>query len=55
VVNGLATSLSLENAADGIKQFYQQLLDKAWSEAAARGDKLPDSSQKDIPPTVPGE
>ena len=55
VVNGLETSLSLQNAADGIKQFYRQLLDKAWNDAAARGDKLPPMSQKDIPPTVPGE
>ena len=54
-VNGLETTLTLDNAAAGIKKFYDQLLDQAWSEAAARGEKLPDAAQKSIPPTVPGE
>jgi hypothetical protein len=55
VVNGLGTSLSLENAAAGIRALYEQMLDTAWADAKARGDKLPPESQKAIPPTVPGQ
>ena len=51
----LATPLSLTDAAAGIRTIYQQMLDKAWADARARGDKLPPASQKDIPPTVPGQ
>jgi cbb3-type cytochrome oxidase cytochrome c subunit len=54
-VTGLGTTLDLTTAAAGIKQIYQQLLDKAWADAKKRGDKLPPASQKDIPPTVPGQ
>jgi cytochrome c oxidase cbb3-type subunit 2/cytochrome c oxidase cbb3-type subunit I/II len=54
-LNDGKTPLSLEDAAAGIKAIYQNLLDRAWAEAQARGDKLPPSGQKDIPPTVPGQ
>ncbi len=54
-IPGLATPLSLQTAAAGIKRFYSQLLDQAWADAKARGEKLPPESQKLIPPTVPGE
>jgi len=54
-LNDGKTPLSLEDAAAGIKAIYQQLLDRAWAEAQTRGDKLPPSGQKDIPPTVPGQ
>jgi cytochrome c oxidase cbb3-type subunit II len=54
-INDGKTVLSLQNAADGIRTIYNQLLDRAWSDASARGEKLPDLSQKAIPPTVPGQ
>jgi cytochrome c oxidase cbb3-type subunit 2/cytochrome c oxidase cbb3-type subunit I/II len=54
-LNDGKTPLSLEDAAAGIKAIYQNLLDRAWAEAQARGDKLPPAGQKDIPPTVPGQ
>jgi hypothetical protein len=54
-VNGLPTPLSLTDAANGIRQIYTQLLDRAWAEAAKRGDKLPPLSQKSIPPVVEGQ
>ena len=54
-LNDGKTPLSLEDAAAGIKAIYQRLLDRAWAEAQARGDKLPPAGQKDIPPTVPGQ
>jgi len=54
-VDGLGTSLSLQDAAAGIKGIYQQLLDRAWADAQGRGDKLPPASQKDIPPVVEGQ
>jgi mono/diheme cytochrome c family protein len=49
------TPLSLDEAAAGIKSIYQNLLDTAWSEAKARGDKLPPEAQKNVPPEVPGQ
>jgi cytochrome c oxidase cbb3-type subunit II len=55
LVNDGVTRLSLQDAADGIRTIYQQFLDKAWSDAQARGEKLPPESQKAIPPTVPGQ
>ena len=54
-VTGLSTPLDLQNAAAGIRGLYQQLLDRAWADARARGDKLPPISQKDIPPVVEGQ
>ena len=54
-LNDGKTPLSLDDAAAGIKAFYQQLLDRAWADAQARGDKLPPPIQKEIPPTVPGQ
>ena len=41
-------------AAAGIRRIYQRLLDRAWADAARRGEHLPPAAQKDIPPTVPG-
>jgi cytochrome c oxidase cbb3-type subunit II len=54
-VTGLETPLTLEDAAAGIKTIYEGMLDQAWSDARDRGDKLPDDTQKAIPPTVPGQ
>ena len=54
-LNDGKTPLSLDDAAAGIKAIYQDLLDRAWAEARARGDKLPPEVQKGIPPTVPGQ
>ena len=54
-VPGRSEPLSLDTAAAGIKRFYTQLLDQAWSEARARGETLPPESQKTIPPAVPTE
>lgn len=55
VVDGLETPLSLRDAAAAIRTIYGELLNRAWADARARGDKLPPASQKDIPPTVPGQ
>jgi cytochrome c oxidase cbb3-type subunit 2 len=55
LVNDGTTRLSLQDAADAIRTIYEKLLDQAWTEARARGEKLPPMSQKDIPPTVPGQ
>jgi cytochrome c oxidase cbb3-type subunit 2 len=49
------TPLSLQTAAAGIKSIYEDMLNRAWSEAQARGEKLPDPAQKAIPPEVPGQ
>src|SRR3954447_5669214 len=38
-VTGLGTPLSLTDAAAGIKALYTSMLDKAWADARARGDK----------------
>jgi cytochrome c oxidase cbb3-type subunit II len=54
-VTGLETPLTLEPAAAGIRTIYEDLLDRAWAEARDRGDKLPDESQKAVPPKVPGQ
>jgi hypothetical protein len=54
-IPGMATPLTLQTAAAGIKRFYDQLLNQAWADAQARGEKLPPLSNKAIPPTVPGE
>ena len=55
VVGGLGTSLSLSDAAAGIRQLYDRMLNTAWADARRRGDKLPSASQRNIPPTVPGQ
>jgi hypothetical protein len=31
------------------------MLNRAWSDAKTRGEKLPSVTQKAIPPTVPGQ
>jgi hypothetical protein len=49
------TPLSLETAAAGIKAIYQDMLNRAWRDTAARGGKLPNPAQKAIPPEVPGQ
>ena len=54
-LNDGKTELSLESAANGIRALYQDLLDRAWAEARARGEKLPPEVQKEILPTVPGQ
>jgi hypothetical protein len=53
--NQAHTPLSLQDAANGIKAIYDDMLNRAWSDAKARGEKLPTESQKAIPPTVPGQ
>jgi cytochrome c oxidase cbb3-type subunit 2 len=55
VVPGLETPLTLTDAAAGIKTLYTQMLNKAWADAKARGDKLPAEEQKLIPPQVEGQ
>jgi hypothetical protein len=54
-VTGLETPLSIPDAAAGIKAIYTRLLDTAWNDARARGDKLPPIQQKLIPPQVEGQ
>jgi cytochrome c oxidase cbb3-type subunit 2 len=49
------TPLSLQDAAAGIKAIYEDMLNRAWADARARGEKLPPAAQKDVPPTVPGQ
>jgi cytochrome c oxidase cbb3-type subunit II len=55
LVNDRKSRLSLDDAAAAIKVIYEDLLDRAWNEAQARGEKMPPLSQKAIPPTVPGQ
>jgi cytochrome c oxidase cbb3-type subunit II len=54
-LNDGKTELSLLSAAAGIKALYEDMLDRAWADARARGEKLPPEVIKEIPPTVPGE
>jgi cytochrome c oxidase cbb3-type subunit 2 len=54
-INDGKTVLSLKTAAAGIKRTYEQLLNTAWADAKARGEKLPDTEQKLFPPEVPGQ
>ncbi len=54
-LNDRKTPLSLTDAANGIKALYNDMLNRAWNDAKARGEKLPSESQKAIPPTVPGQ
>ncbi len=53
--NQAHTPLSLKAAAAGIKSLYEDMLNRAWSEARARGEKLPDPAQKAALPEVPGQ
>jgi hypothetical protein len=52
---GFMIVLSLDAAAAGIKSLYQDMLDRAWNDAQARGEKLPDPAQKAALPEVPGQ
>jgi cytochrome c oxidase cbb3-type subunit II len=54
-LNDGKTDLSLQSAAAGIRALYEDMLNRAWTEARARGENLPDTMQKAIPPTVPGQ
>ncbi|MEA2405209.1 MAG: cytochrome c oxidase cbb3-type subunit, partial [Thermoleophilaceae bacterium] len=54
-VTGFDTPLALTDAATGIRAIYQRLLDTAWSDARARGAKLPPVAQKAILPQVEGQ
>jgi hypothetical protein len=54
-LNDGKTELSLRSAAAGIRALYEDMLNRAWNDARARGEKLPDILQKAIPPTVPGQ
>jgi hypothetical protein len=55
LVNDGTTRLSIRDAAAGIRTIYEDLLNRAWNDAREEGNKLPPASQKDIPPTVPGQ
>jgi hypothetical protein len=55
LLNDGKTPLSLQDAANGIRALYEDMLDRAWSDAKARGENLPSGSQKAIAPTVPGQ
>ena len=55
VLNDGTTPLSLQEASAGIKALYDDMLNRAWSEAHKRGEKLPASSQKAVLPSVPGQ
>src|SRR5436190_3167877 len=54
-INDGKTRLSLNDAAAGIKAIYQDMLNRAWADARARGENLPPLSQRAIPPEVPGQ
>ena len=53
--NQAHTPLSIADAAAGIKSIYDDMLNRAWQDAQARGEKLPIEAQKAIPPEVPGQ
>ncbi len=55
MLNDGKTELSLESAAAGIRSLYEDMLNRAWADAVARGEKLPPLAQKNIRPTVPGQ
>jgi len=55
MLNDGKTRLSILSAAAGIKAIYQDMLNRAWADARARGEKLPPESNKTVPPTVPGQ
>jgi cbb3-type cytochrome oxidase cytochrome c subunit/mono/diheme cytochrome c family protein len=54
-INGTTETLSLTAARNAIRTIYEDLLNRAWAEAKARGEKLPPLYQKNILPTVPGQ
>jgi hypothetical protein len=54
-LNDGKTTLSIKSAAAGIKALYLDMLNRAWADARARGEKLPPESNKAVPPTVPGQ
>jgi cytochrome c oxidase cbb3-type subunit 2 len=54
-LNDGKTQLSIQSAAAAIKALYQDMLNRAWADAQARGEKMPPAAQKDVPPTVPGQ
>jgi hypothetical protein len=54
-LNDGKTMLSIQSAAAGIKALYEDMLNRAWSDARARGENLPTQAQKDVAPTVPGQ
>jgi cbb3-type cytochrome oxidase cytochrome c subunit/mono/diheme cytochrome c family protein len=53
--NQAHTPLSLQDAAHGIRAIYDDMLNRAWRDARARGEKLPPEVQKEILPEVPGQ
>jgi mono/diheme cytochrome c family protein len=55
LINDRKTRLSIKDAAAGIRTLYLDMLNRAWTDAQARGEKLPPLSQKTILPTVPGQ
>jgi hypothetical protein len=55
LVNDRKTRLSIKDAAAGIRALYLDMLNRSWSEARSRGEKLPPLSQKNILPSVPGQ
>jgi len=54
-INGTTETLSLNAARNAIRSIYFDLLNRAWAQAKARGEKLPPVVQKSIPPEVPGQ
>ena len=54
-LNGTTEPLSLDDAAKAIRTIYEDLLNRAWADAKARGEKLPPEEQRLIPPEVPGQ
>ncbi len=54
-LNDGKTMLSLQSASGGIKVLYEDMLNRAWNDARARGEKLPPEVLKKFPPTVPGQ
>jgi mono/diheme cytochrome c family protein len=54
-LNDGKTELSIRSAAAAIKALYLDMLNRAWADARARGEKLPPESNKIVPPTVPGQ
>jgi cbb3-type cytochrome oxidase cytochrome c subunit/mono/diheme cytochrome c family protein len=54
-INGTTETLSLTAARNAIRSIYFDLLNRAWAQAKARGEKLPPVEQKSIPPEVPGQ